>query len=174
MLQGLSSPSPQVKQKFWTQPVDLINGSDLCFKVFGKNTDKRDKTFKAFFMIQDLCKSIPPKSTHPNFKIDPFLHWIQTVSMAAWDLGWSFSCNEQMIAFKGNHADKQHISYKKEGNGFLADAISQDGYTYSFFFWNMLAPKKYLDQKISPLHSCCLFLFDRFKEKHHAGGVDNL
>ena len=34
MLHGLS-PSPQVKQKFWPQSVDPINGSDLCFKVFG-------------------------------------------------------------------------------------------------------------------------------------------
>ena len=133
MLQGLS-PSPQVKQKFWPQSVNLINGSDLCFKVFGKNADKRHKMFEAFFTIQDPCKSIPPKSTHPNFKIDPFLHWIQTVLMVAWDLGRCFSCDEQMIGFKGNHADKQCISYKKEGDGFLADAISQDGYTNSSFF----------------------------------------
>jgi len=94
--------------------------------------------------------------------------------MAAQDLGRCFSCDEQMIGFKGNHADKQCISYKKEGDVFLADAISQDGYTNSFFFWNMPAPKKYLDQKLSPLYSRCLFLFEQFKEKQHMGGVDNL
>jgi len=55
-----------------------------------------------------------------------------------------FSCNEQTIGFKGNHQDKQCISYKKEGDGFLAKAISEDGYTYSFYFRNMPAPKKYV------------------------------
>jgi hypothetical protein len=28
--------------------------------------------------------------------VDPFLAWIQDVSMAAWDLGQEFSCDEQI------------------------------------------------------------------------------
>ena len=152
MLQRLS-PSPQVKQKFWPQSVNLINGSDLCFKVFGKNADKRHKMFKAFFTIQDPCKSIPPKSTHPNFKIDPFLHWIQTVSMAAWDLGRCFSCDEQMIGFKGNHADKQCISYKKEGDVFWQmQSTKMDILTVSFFR-TCLHPRSTLTRKY---HHCTL------------------
>jgi len=68
MLQGLS-PSPQVKQKFQPLSVDPINGSDLCFNMFGKNANKRHKIFKAFFTIQDPHKSIPLKATYPNFKL---------------------------------------------------------------------------------------------------------
>jgi len=73
--------------------------------------------------------------------------------MAAWDVGSHLSGDEQTIGFKGNHADKQRINYKKEGDGFLADAIAEDGYTYTFFLRNMPAPKKYIDMKMSPLHS---------------------
>jgi len=113
ILQGLS-PSPQNKMKFWLHHDDPVNSNDLCAKVFGKNAEKRHKHFKMFFAIQDPLKQVPPKSTHPNFKVDPFLAWIQTIAMAAWDMGRNSSCDEQTIGFKGNHADKQRISYKKE------------------------------------------------------------
>ena len=173
ILHGLS-PSPQIKMKFVGQAIDPINGSDLCFRVFGRNAAKRHKEFKAFFTIQDPQKIVPARTTHPNFKIDPFLRWIQVVSMAAFDLGRLISIDEQTIGFKGHHADKLRISYKKEGDGFQCDAICCDGYTYSFFMRNMPAPKTYLDKGLSPLHARCLFLLDQLKEKHHVCGVDNL
>jgi Transposase IS4 len=173
ILQGLS-PSPQVKLKFRPHHEDYVNGSDLCFQVFGRKGERRHKHFKTFFAVQDPLKIVPPKVTHPNWKVDPFLAWIQDVSMAAWDLGQEFSCDEQTIGFKGNHQDKQRISYKKEGDGFLADAISEDGYTYSFYFRNMPAPKKYVSRKFSPLHSRVLFLFDQLKQGNHICGLDNL
>jgi len=83
--------------------------------------------------------------THPNFKVDPFLAWIQTLDMEK-----DISCDKQTIGFKGNHSDKQRISYKKEGDGFLADSILQDGYTYTFYMQNMPVPKSYVDNKLSP------------------------
>jgi hypothetical protein len=38
----------------------------------------------------------------------------------------------------------------------------------------MLAPKKYLDKGLSPLHACCLFLMDQLKENYYVCGMDNL
>lgn len=58
IFQGLS-PSPQMKMKFLPQHEDPINGSDMCFKVFGRNGDRRHKMFKAFFSCQDPLKAIP-------------------------------------------------------------------------------------------------------------------
>ena len=52
ILQGLF-PSPQVKMKFKPQHINPVNGHDLCCKVFGVNTDKCHKMFKAFFGLQD-------------------------------------------------------------------------------------------------------------------------
>jgi Transposase IS4/SAP domain len=173
ILQGLS-PSPQVKMKFKPQSIDAINGSDLCSSVFGENAEKRHKQFKSFFAVQNPLLPVPSKTTHPNWKVDPFLAWVQTISMEAWDVGSHLSGDEQTIGFKGNHADKQRISYKKEGDGFLADAIAEDGYTYTFFFRNMPAPKKYIDMKLSPLHARVLFMFNTLKEKHCTIGLDNL
>jgi hypothetical protein len=82
-----------------------------------------------------------------TYKVDPFLAWIQTVSMAAWDMGRGIPCDEQTIGFKGNHADKQRINYKKEGDGFLADSLSDNGYTYTYYLQNMPAPKPYIQKK---------------------------
>jgi hypothetical protein len=152
ILQGLL-PSPQIKMKFVPQSVDKINGNDMCYRVFGKNASTRHKTFKAFFTIQDPRKIVPSRSTHPNFKVDPFLRWIQVVSMNAFDMGKYISIDEQTIGFKGHHIDKLRINYKKEGDGFQCDTVCCDGYTYSFFMRNMPAPKKYLDKGLSPLHA---------------------
>jgi hypothetical protein len=58
---------------------------------------------------------------------------VLTFSMAAWDVGSQIYGDEQTIGFKGNHAAKQRIDYKKEGDGFSADAIAEDWYTYTFF-----------------------------------------
>jgi hypothetical protein len=146
ILQGLS-PSSQVHQKLKPHHEDYADGNDLCYQVFGKKGERQHKHFKTFFAVQGPLKVIPLKNTHPNWKVDPFLGWIQTVSMAAWDLEKEITGDEQMIGFKGNHQDKQRISYKREGDGFLADAISEDGYTYSFYFRNMPAPKKNYQQK---------------------------
>jgi hypothetical protein len=55
-------------------------------------------------------------------------------SKAAMVMGRNLSVDEQTIGFQENHKDKQKITYKKEGDGFLADTICGDGYTYSFFF----------------------------------------
>jgi hypothetical protein len=129
---------------------------------------------KDFFHDPRSSKNDPPRSSHPNFKIDQFLCWIHVVSMEAFDLGKFISIDEQTIGFKGHHADKMQISYKKEGDGFQCNAICCNGYTYSFFMRNMPAPKKYLDKGLSPLHACCLFLLDQVKDKFHICGVDNL
>jgi len=94
--------------------------------------------------------------------------------MSVFDLGRLISIDEQTIGFKGHHADKMSIRYKKEGDGFQCDAICYDGFTYSFFMRNMSAPKKYLYKGLSPLHAWCLFLLVQLKDEHHVCGVDNL
>ena len=63
---------------------------------------------------------------------------------------------------------------KKEGDGFQADCICDEGYTFTFYFRNQPAPKKYLDMGFSPLHSRCMALYDCFMDKYHIVRFDNL
>jgi len=173
LLNGLN-PSPQLKMKFKPQHEDPINGSDLCHQVFGKNAEKRHKHFKAFFSCQDPMLPTPSRKTHPNHKVDNFLGHVNRVSMDAWDIGRHVSCDEQTIGFQGQHQDKQRINYKKEGDGFQADCICEKGFTYTFYYRNVSAPKKYLKRKCSPLHSRVLFMFDQLPCKNVIVGLDNL
>ena len=125
----------------------------MCTDVFGGNTTTRQKEFKIFFSATDPLVPTPPTSTHPKWKIDAVLKHMMRVSKDAIKLGKSISIDEQDIGFQGQHKDKQRISYKRVGDGFLVDALCADGYTFSWYFHNQTAPKMWTSQGMSPLHS---------------------
>ena len=62
--------SPQIDMKFKPASEDPINGSDLCFSVFGRKGQMRHREFKCFFTCTDPIKPTPPTTSHPNWKID--------------------------------------------------------------------------------------------------------
>jgi Transposase IS4 len=173
ILNGLS-PSPNVEMKFSSHEQDPIQGNNLIRRSFGPNGVRRHRHFKAFFCVQDPMKPVPSRKENPLHKVSSFLKWIQQVSQSAWVLGRDLAGDEQTIGFQGNHRDKRRITYKAEGDGFQCDAICDKGYTFNFFFRNMPAPKKYLQQGWSPLHARMLSLFDCFQEKNHRVWMDNL
>ena len=74
--------------------------------------------------------------------------------------GRDLSTDEKTMEFKGQHSDKLRIIYKKEGDGFQCDCIAEDGYTFTLYFRNQPAPKKWLEKGYSTLHSRCMTLFD--------------
>ena len=96
-----------------------MNGSDLCWHVFGKNGTTKHKEFKAFFSAADPRKPVPPTTSHPNWKVDAVLKHMMRVSKEVVCIGQDISVDEQDIGFQGRHRDKQRISYKKVGDGFL-------------------------------------------------------
>ena len=96
--------------KFKSKNEDQVNGSNLCMDIFGSNATTRHKEFKVFFSATDPLIPTPPKTTHPNWKIDPVLKHMMRVSKEAMMLGNSISIDEQDIGFQGQHKDKQQIS----------------------------------------------------------------
>ena len=56
------------------------------------------------------------------------------------------------MRFQGQYKDKHRITYKAEGDGFQADALCDEGFTYKVHTPNDPAPNKYLKQGLSPLH----------------------
>ena len=168
------SPSPQIEMKFKCHDEDLVNGSDICNRIFGKQGVTRHKEFKAFFACVNPIIPTPPTNTHPNWKIDPLLKQILRISQSAIHIGKNISIDEQDIGFQGRHKDKQRITFKKVGDGFLADALCADGYTYSFYFRNQVAPNFLTDKKLSPLHSRVMALLLQLPDKYYKCGMDNL
>ena len=64
--------------------------------------------------------------------------------------------------------------YKAEGDGFQADALCQDGYTYQDHMMNDPEPKKYLRKCLSPLHLRVMIFFDKVNKINHHCAMDNL
>ena len=176
LLQGLS-PSPQIEMKFKSQLEDPVNGNDLVHQIFGGKSGKamrRHKHFKCFFACVDPLIQIPSRDTHPNWKIHPLLKHINAVSQKAVHLGQNLSCDEQTVGFQGMHKDKQRITYKNEGDGFMADCICSDGYTYNFHFRHQAPSKKLLDLGLSPLHARVIGLVSQLPNKNYTLSMDNL
>ena len=90
-------------------------------------------------------------------------------------MGRNLSCDEQTVGFQGKHKDKQRITYKKEGDGFLADYICSDGFTFAFHFRHQEASQKLIDHfNCSPIHARVLGLISQLPDTHYTLGMDNL
>ena len=143
------APSPQIERKFKPQREDKVHGNDFIYTSFGP----RHRQSKAFFACQDPAIDAPQRSTYPNWKVRPLITWLNFICPMVWLLGLAFSVDEMTMGFKGKYKDKLRITYKAEGDGFQADALCQEGFTYQVYMRNDPAPCKYLKQGLSPLHS---------------------
>ena len=173
VLNGLST-SPRVEYKFKSQNDDPVNGSDLVCASFGENAMKRYKLFKLLFAIQDPMIPVPSQKHAPNHKVDHFFSHLLNVSSDAFSLGRNLSSDEQDASFQGRHEDKARVTFKRAGDGFLIDAICEDGYTYSFYPRNVPPPKRWVDKGYSPTHSRILFMLESLPDQYYTCGMDNL
>jgi len=168
------APSPQISMKLESEDQNPIHSNHFLRRELGPNASRRLREWKCCFACQDPKLPIPPRKSHPNFKVDEYLRHIQLIFRYAWMPGRDLSGDEQTMGFKGRHPDKQRITYKKEGDGFQCDCLADDGYTFTFYFRNQPAPKHWLDQGLSPLHARCMALFDCLMDQYHQVRFDNL
>ena len=156
------------------QSLEPLQGNDLITGQFGANFDRRHRLFRKYFACQHPHKPVPPTSSHPNWKVDPFMLHLNQVFIQAAVLPEKLSVDEQTIQFHGASKLKSRIKYKKTGDGFQCDSICSNGYTATFFFRHQPAPKKFTEKGFSPLHSRILFMFEQLKNKNHSIYMDNL
>ena len=143
-------------------------------EAFGTNASCRHRQIKCFFALQNPRIPTPSRKTFPNWKVRPLLKWINHVGPQCYMPGKSISIDEMTMGFQGRHRDKKRITYKSEGDGFQADALSDDGYALQIFMRNDPAPKEYLKNGTSPLHARVLRLFNVLEHQYHQAGMDNL
>ena len=168
------SPSPRLEMKLQPQHVDRIHGNDFIVQHMGRNAVRRHKHFRAFFACQDPRIHPPNRKASPMWKVNTLLKWMNFIGPASVKLGKNASTDKQTVGFQGRHADKLRVTYKAEGDGFQADCICEDGFTFAVHFRNVPAPKKYTSKGMSPLHARVLWLFDHLTDDHHRVTMDNL
>ena len=134
--------------KFKSQREDPMNGNDFISSCLGPNAERRHTHFKRFFGVQDPLKCVLLSSTHPNWKVEPFLEWIKFVSMSVWKCGRKISVDKQTIGFQGKHSAKLRIIYKREGDRFQCNSLCDHGYIFTFFVTKIL--QKNIKQKDYP------------------------
>eukprot|EP00536_Pseudo-nitzschia_multiseries_P014798 jgi/Psemu1/40172/gm1.40172_g len=187
VLHGLC-PTARVEYKLQSTTSDCIAGNNFIHNAFTKprcqgdssdanrvgNPIKRHMHFKAFLACQDPRVPTPPRKDHPNWKIRLLIKWMNSQCPRAWMLSRIIAVDEMTMRFKGQHIDKRQITYKREGDGFQADTLCDNGYCYQVYMRNDPAPKKYVDMGLSPLHLRTIWLFDSLKDEHHHVGMDNL
>ena len=103
LFQGLN-PSPQLVMKAKPQSVEPIQGNDLISSKIGRNFERRHRQFRRYFACQHPYKPVPPISTHPNWKVDPFLRHLNKVCIQAASLPENLSMNESMLMHISKHS----------------------------------------------------------------------
>jgi len=166
--------SPRVEYKFKSQRQDPISGNNFCHAAFGPGAERRHKHFKSFLACVDPSIHPPDRNKFPNWKVRALIKWINKISPEAWSCAMQIAVDEMTMRFKGQHRDKLRITFKAEGDGFMADALCDDGYCYQIYFRNDPAPKRYIDMGLSPLLARTMALFDALRDEHHCCGMDNL
>jgi hypothetical protein len=172
VLNGIS-PSPSLDKKFDRN--DMANFNPFVNANIASGSPRtRLKIFRAYFGMQDPDKPVPERKSSPLFKVLPIIKQIRKIGPVAWDCGKNIAVDEQTISMKGHHADKIRITFKRAGDGFMCDALCDDGFTYSIYFRNEPPPPKYTAMGLSPLHGRVMWLFDQLKDQGHRCRVDNL
>ena len=92
----------------------------------------------------------PDRSEYPHWKVRPLLTWMNFTFTTIWLLGLCFSIDKMTMIFQGQHKDKHYITYKAEGDGFQADALCNEVFTYQVYMHNDPHPRSILNK------ACCL------------------
>ena len=97
-----------------------------------------------------------------------------TVFVQATQLPERLSVDKQTIMFHGASKSKTRIKYKKTYNLSSCDSICATKHSVTFYFRCQSAPRTYIEQGLSPLHSHIMLIFGRLKNQNHSVDMDNL
>ena len=82
----------------------------------------------------------------------------------------------KILGFKDNIRINRESHTKRVGDDFLVDEVCADGYTYTWYFCNQLAPKHWINEGLSPLYSRVMSLSQQLPQntENYKCVMDNL
>ena len=63
--------------------VDPLQGNDFIAEKFGANFDRWYRLFRRYFACHHPYNPVPPLTSHPNWKVDPFMLHFNNVFIQA-------------------------------------------------------------------------------------------
>ena len=174
IINGLA-PSPQLTQKMQPLSKQPTHGNDKVASAIGTGYQQKYHSFRHFFACQDLLMTPPLKEQCPNFKVDEFFWWLRHIWKEAWLLGEDFLMDEQTTKMQGESEYKTCCGkFKRLGDGIQGDCITDDGYTWDFYFHNEPIDKDLLGKGFCWMHCRLLHMFGNLCESGHGCKMDNL
>ena len=131
------------------------------------------KPLKLFFVVQYPMVNVPSRKQALNHKVGPLFSHLAQVSTKVFEPGHNLSLDEHDTSFQGYREDKQQVTLNFEGDGFLIDAVCEDGYTINFYPRNVPLPKNFIDKGYSPTQSRIIFMSDALTDQYYTCGMDN-
>jgi hypothetical protein len=171
------APSPQLVQKMQPQSKWPTHGNDRVANALGAGYQQKHRSFRHFFGMQDLLMTPPSKTKCPNFKVNEykFSRWLRHKWKEAWVLAEKFSIDEQTTKCQGQCEYKcQCGKVKRLGDGLQGDCITDNRYTWDFYFRNEPIDVNLLTQGYCPMHCQLLHMFKNLRESGHRCKMDNL
>ena len=134
--------------------------------TLGPNAEVGHRQFKKYLTLNDPRAIPPPRKDDSNYKVNPIIKQMVHTSKKAMNMGQNIIVDEQMMGFKGAHADVIRITFKNEGDGFRCEAVCADGYTFTVYFRNIPAPNELLDKYLSPLHARVISMLEQLEDSN--------
>lgn len=125
---------PRLEYWFLSAAESRVYGNDTIRRLFPRK-GKILAEFCRFFCLYDPWVSPhSDQSKRTLFKIRLLLDHLLKTFREWWITGLDVSVDEQTLGFQGRSAYKQRIKFKRVGDGFMCNAMCDEGYTYAFYF----------------------------------------
>ena len=191
LLRNGVSPVPSMALNFKDPRESFVFGDNRVRDVWpGENcggSERRWIQFRSFFHIQTHSpfeyKKADPKTgafvklnyetAGPLKKLEPMLSYCRYKWTSGWRPGKKLSLDEETQGFKGRSSLVTRIKYKREGDGFQADCICDDGYTITFWFRCDHLPCT-AEKDVSDRDTRCAWLVDQLPGAWYWLFMDNL
>ena len=106
--------------------------------------------FRTFFGYQDPSTMPPPRKKCPNYKVHSTFKWARYIWRKAWITAKNFSADKQITMCQGTlEYITRYGRRRRIGDGLLADCITDNGYTFDFYFRNEPVDPKWIHRVVS-------------------------
>ena len=106
---------------------DGISGNSFIANKFSDGERQAKQFNTSFCVCPPSIDQAADKDKDRTHKTRTLSDLIQKVTLANWKIGSSLSVDEMCAGFQGKDSDASKISFKKEGDGYLADTAGQGG-----------------------------------------------
>ena len=158
----------------WAWADSEICGNDFCKNVMSlMEFEQITRYLHCSNNTRDRARGQPGHD--PLYKVRPVLDALRENCLRGFGMGRELSMDEEDLGFQGQHPDKERITYKSAGDGFLVYSVCDAASAYTHDFRPKMCTR--WDKRMggfTPTFAAVLCLLQTLEGKWHHVFVDNL